>query len=260
LTYDFIAVETAGRVTTITLNRPQVMNAINSAMHHELQDAFDAFAADSSQFICVITGAGGRAFCAGSDLKGRALGESRDYPKNGYAGLVERFDLYKPVIAAVNGVCLGGGFEIALACDIIIASETASFGLPEPRVGAVALGGGIHRLVRQIGMKRAMGYLFSGSRISAQEGYALGLVNEIAAPGELAQAVARWCEQILLAAPMSIRATKEAALRGLDEPTLAAAIANQADWPGFKAWLGAEDTKEGPLAFAEKRAPVWQGR
>jgi enoyl-CoA hydratase/carnithine racemase len=260
LAYEFIAVESVGRVTTITLNRPQVMNAINTAMHHELQDAFDAFAADPEQFICVVTGAGERAFCTGSDLKGRASGEARDYPKNGYAGLTERFDLYKPVIAAVNGVCLGGGFEIALACDIIIASETASFGLPEPRVGAIALGGGIHRLVRQIGMKRAMGYLFSCQRISPQEGLALGLVNEVAAPGELAAAVARWSEQILLAAPMSIRATKEAAMRGLDEPTLAAAIAHQADWPGFKAWVAAEDTREGPLAFAQKRAPIWQGR
>jgi crotonobetainyl-CoA hydratase len=258
--YEFIAVESAGRVTTITLNRPQVMNAINSAMHYELQDAFDTFAADESQFICVITGSGERAFCAGSDLKGRASGESRDYPKNGYAGLIERFDLYKPVIAAVNGVCLGGGFEIALACDIIIASETASFGLPEPRVGAVALGGGIHRLVRQIGLKRAMGYLFSSVRMPAREGYALGLVNEVAAPGELAAAVARWCEQILLAAPLSIRATKEAAMRGLDAPTLAAAISDQSEWPGFQTWLSAEDTKEGPIAFAEKRAPVWQGR
>lgn len=258
--YEFIRVTTQGRVTTITLDRPEVMNAINGAMHHELQAAFDAFAADPEQFVCVVTGAGERAFCAGSDLKAGARGEARDYPRNGYAGLIERFDLHKPVIAAVNGICLGGGFEIALASDIIIASETASFGLPEPRVGAIALGGGVHRLVRQIGLKRAMGYLFTCARISAQEGYALGLVNEVAPQGELAAVVERWCEQILAGAPLAIRATKEAALRGLDEPSLEAAIKGQADYPGFRAWRAAEDTKEGPRAFAEKRAPVWKGR
>ena len=130
---EFITVERAARVTTITLNRPRVMNAINPAMHVELQTAFDDFAADPEQFICVVTGAGERAFCAGSDLK--ALDRHGGYPKNGYAGLIERFDLNKPVIAAVNGLALGGGFEIALACDLIIASENAGFGLPEPWSG-----------------------------------------------------------------------------------------------------------------------------
>lgn len=258
MNYDFIRVERRERVTTIVLHRPEVLNAINPPMHEELQAAFDDFAADPEQFICVVAGAGGKAFCAGSDLKA-GPGDS-GYPKNGYAGLIERFDLNKPVIAAVNGVCLGGGFEIALACDIIIATDTASFGLPEPRVGAIALGGGVHRLVRQIGLKRAMGYLFTCARISAADGYALGLVNEVVQPGELTSAVEDWCAQILAAAPMAIRATKEAALRGLDEPSLAAAMQHQADYPGFKAWLAAEDTTEGPRAFAEKRAPVWHGR
>lgn len=260
MSYRFIEVATEGRVTTITLNRPEVMNAVNLAMHAELQTAFDDFAEDPEQFICVVTGAGERAFCAGTDLKARAAGEGRIYPTNGYAGLIQRFDLYKPVIAAVNGLCLGGGFEIALACDIIIASETASFGLPEPRVGAVALGGGVHRLVRQMGLKRAMGLLFTCARISAREGYDLGLVNEVVAPGELAAVTRRWCEEILKAAPLSIQATKEAAMRGLDEPTLADALARQAHWPGFRTWIAAEDTAEGPRAFAEKRTPVWKGR
>src|ERR1700761_4057397 len=141
---DMISVAMADRVTTITLNRPEVMNAINPQMHLELQAAFDEFAASEEQLVCVMTGAGERAFCAGSDLKAGARERGFSYPKNGYAGLIERFDLYKPVIAAVNGVCLGGGFEVALACDLIIASDRASFGLPEPRVGAIALGGGAH--------------------------------------------------------------------------------------------------------------------
>jgi crotonobetainyl-CoA hydratase len=261
MSYAFIGVEARGRVTTITLNRPRVMNAINKAMHHELQAAFDVFAADSEQFICVVTGAGDRAFCAGSDLKEASLGGlTGGYPRNGYAGLIERFDLYKPVIAAVNGVCLGGGFEIALACDIIIASETASFGLPEPLVGAIALGGGVHRLVRQIGMKRAMSALFTSERISAEKGLGLGLVSEVVAPGDLMGTVDRWCAEILKAAPLSIRATKETALRGLDEPSLEAAMKNQGDYPGFKVWRESEDGLEGRKAFAEKRPPVWRGR
>lgn len=134
-----IIIEKADRVTTITLNRPEVMNAVNAAMHHELQRAFDDFSSDPAQHVCVVTGAGDRAFCAGSDLKAAANdGASMAYPEGGYAGLIERFDCDKPFIAAVNGVALGGGFEIAMACDVVIATETARFGLPEPLVGAVA--------------------------------------------------------------------------------------------------------------------------
>jgi crotonobetainyl-CoA hydratase len=261
VSYQHIRVDRSARVTTITLNRPEAMNAVNPLMHNELQAAFDEFAQDPEQFIGVITGMGERAFCAGSDLKAiAASGEHVGYPESGYAGLIERFDLNKPLIAAVNGVCLGGGFEIALACDIIIASESASFGLPEPLVGAVALGGGIHRLARQIGLKRAMGYVFTSARISPQEGLELGLVNEVVAPSALAAATERWCEAILQGAPMAIRASKEAIMRGLDEPSLAAAMRNQETYPAFAAWRRADDTREGPEAFAEKRPPVWKGR
>ena len=261
MAYEYIDVRKADRVTTIRLNRPEVMNAINPAMHEELQAAFDDFAGDDEQFIGVVTGAGERAFCAGSDLKAIAAGgRHAGYPQDGYAGLIERFDLNKPQIAVVNGICLGGGFEVALACDIIIASDQASFGLPEPRVGAVALGGGVHRLARQIGLKRAMGYVFTCGRISAQEGLSLGLVNEVVPAEELTAATERWCAEILKGAPMAIRASKEAMMRGLDEPSLADAMRNQEDYPAFHAWRRAEDTKEGPKAFAEKRPPVWRGR
>jgi enoyl-CoA hydratase/carnithine racemase len=255
----FITVETADRVTKVTLNRPEVMNAINSAMHQELQAAFDAFAADPSQFICVVTGAGDRAFCAGSDLKAAARDGHRDYPKSGYAGLIQRFDCPKPIIAAVNGVALGGGFEVALACDIIIASETASFGLPEPLVGAVALGGGLHRLARQIGLKQAMGMILTSKRLSAAEGMALGFVNEVVPAADLQAATARWCAEILRASPMSIRASKETVMRGLDESGVEAAMKNQPGYPAYAAWAQSEDAKEGPRAFAEKRAPNWKG-
>jgi crotonobetainyl-CoA hydratase len=254
---DFIAVTSDGPVTTIRLNRPEVMNCINPAMHQELQAAFDAFTADSSQFVAVVTGTGDRAFCAGSDLKARDLGSA--YPASGYAGLIERFDLDKPVIAAVNGLALGGGFEVALACDIIIASDTASFGLPEPLVGAVALGGGMHRLARQIGLKQAMGMILTSARVSAAEGHRLGFVNEVVAPDALAAATQRWCEAILKGSPMSIRASKQTVMRGLDEPSLKVAMANQASYPAYAAWRTSDDAQEGPRAFAEKRSPKWKG-
>jgi crotonobetainyl-CoA hydratase len=255
----FIKIDRRDHVTTITLDRPGVMNAINHAMHQELQEAFDGYAADPDQHVCVVTGAGPRAFCAGSDLKEHAAsGNRRAYPRSGYAGLIERWDLDKPVIAAVNGLALGGGFEVALACDLIIASETASFGLPEPLVGAVALGGGLHRLVRQIGLKPAMGLILSSRRVSADEGLRFGFVNEVATPDQLAEAVGRWCRDILRASPMSIRASKQAAMRGQDEPSLADAMRHQKDYPAWRQWQTSHDAQEGPRAFAEKRPPVWK--
>lgn len=259
--YEFIDVEIREQVTTITLNRPQVLNALNRPMHVELQDAFDAFASAPGQRICVITGAGERAFCAGSDLKAAAAAGSigEGYPRSGYAGLIQRFELDKPVIAAVNGIAFGGGFEIALACDLLIASSNASFALPEPLVGAVALGGGLHRLARQIGLKQAMGMILTGRPVDAQEGARLGFVNEVVTPAELPAAVERWCTQILRCAPLSIRASKETVMRGLDAPSLARAIQDQESYPAYTAWKAAEDTREGPRAFAEKRPPVWRG-
>jgi len=257
----FIKVETRDHVTTITLDRPEVMNAINHAMHHELQDAVDTYAADPEQRVCVITGGGPRAFCAGSDLKEHAAtGSKRSYPKSGYAGLIERWDLDKPLIAAVNGLALGGGFEVALACDLIIASENASFGLPEPLVGAVALGGGLHRLVRQIGLKPAMGLILSSRRITAAEALRLGIANEVVSAEGLTEAVGRWCEDILRASPMSIRASKQAAMLGQNEASLADAMRHQTAYPAWVDWQASEDAREGPRAFAEKRTPVWTVR
>jgi len=171
-----ILVTQDGPITHICLNRPEAMNAITHDMHDRLDKIFDDFAADDSQFIAVVRGAGPKAFCAGSDLKD---GLGYHYPRGGYAGLIERFDLAKPVIAAVNGYALGGGFELALACDLIVAADTASFSLPEPLIGAVVLGGGLHRLPRQIGEKRAMELILTSRRVSAQDGYEMGFVNAV---------------------------------------------------------------------------------
>jgi enoyl-CoA hydratase/carnithine racemase len=257
---NFVRVEKNGPVTTIVLDRPEVLNAVNPAMHVELQEAFDAFASAPDQLVCVVTGSGPKAFCAGSDLKAAARHGATTYPRNGYAGLIERFDLSKPVIAAVNGVALGGGFEIALACDVIVATDTASFGLPEPRVGAVALGGGLHRLVRQIGLKQAMGLILSARRVSAEEGLRLGFVNEVVPADQLAAAIDRWCAEILACAPLAISASKATAMRGLGERDVEAAMRAQHSWPEFQTWRVSEDLQEGPRAFAEKRLPQWKGR
>ncbi len=260
MAYEFIKVDREGPVTLITLNRPEVMNALHSPAHFEMDEALNAFAADPDQWVGIITGAGERAFSAGNDLKHQAGGGRMQSPPSGFAGLTSRFDLNKPLIAAVNGVAMGGGFEIALACDLIIASEAAVFALPEPRVGLAALAGGLHRLPRAIGLKRAMGMILTGRRVSAKEGYELGFVNEVVAPGELLAAARRWAATICELSPMSVRASKAAVLQGLDEPTLQAAITGQNRYPAVAALFKSEDFVEGPMAFAQKRAPQWKGR
>jgi crotonobetainyl-CoA hydratase len=260
MAYEFITVARDGGVTTLTLNRPEVMNALHSPMHFELAEALDAFAADPDQWVAILTGAGDRAFSAGNDLKYQASGGEMRSPPSGFAGLTSRFDLAKPLIAAVNGVAMGGGFEIALACDLIIAADTAVFALPEPRVGLAALAGGLHRLPRAIGLKRAMGMILTARRVSAAEGFELGFVNEVVPAAELMAAARRWAALIADCGPMSIRASKAAVLRGLDEPTLEAAIKGQAKYPEVAALFRSEDFVEGPRAFAEKRAPQWKGR
>ena len=255
----FVRSEAAGGVRTITLNRPEVLNAINADMHWELEEAFNAFAAAPDEQICVITG-NGRAFCAGTDLKAVVAEGRRDYPPHGYAGLIERFDCPKPFIAVVNGLAMGGGFELALACDIIIAAESAVFALPEPLVGAVALGGGLHRLARSVPIKQAMGMILASRRVSAKEGERMGFVTEAVLDAELGAAGARWAADILRASPMSVRTSKELVRLGLAQPDVQSAMRAQPGWAAFQAWQSSDDAREGPRAFAEKRAPNWTGR
>lgn len=259
MSYKFITVERQGPVTVFTLNRPEVMNAVHSPMHFEMDEALNAFAADPDQWVGIITGAGERAFSAGNDLKWQAGGGEMNSPPSGFAGLTLRFDLDKPLIAAVNGVAMGGGFEIALACDLIFASENAVFALPEPRVGLAALAGGLHRLPRAIGVKRAMGMILTARRVTAREGMELGFVHEVTAPEGLMPGALRLAGQIGECSPMSIRASKEAVMRGLDEPSLEAAIRGQGGHSAVKALFRSQDFVEGPRAFAEKRAPQWAG-
>lgn len=258
--YKFIQVTAEGHITRITLSRPEVLNAVNQEMHYELQDAFDRFAADDAQHIGVVSGAGGRAFSAGSDLKSIVeAGRPHEYPRCGYAGLIERFDLDKPLIAAVDGIAAGGGFEIALACDIVIATGRSRFGLPEPLVGAIAFGGGLHRLPRQIGLKQAMGLILTSDLIDAAEGYRLGFINELVEPEKLEESVNKWCSRIMRCAPLAVRASKQTVLRGLTERGVKEALCNQQNYPAFQKWSSSADRDEGPRAFAGKRKPNWRG-
>jgi len=258
---EFITTERDGRILTITINRPEVMNALHNAAHVELSQAFDAFAADAELWVAIVTGAGDRAFCAGNDLKATAatpLDKRLPLPSTGFGGITARFDLDKPVIAAVNGVAMGGGLEIALACDIIVASEKATFALPEPLVGLAAIAGGIHRLPRTVPLKQAMGMMLTGRHVSAAEAREMGLLNEVTAPDAVMAAARAWAERILKCSPLAVRAAKQMAYAGLEIGGVSAALT--ASYPALTALRESQDFIEGPRAFAEKRTPNWLGR
>jgi len=254
---EFCSIESRDHVFVVTLERPERLNALHPPANAELGEVFDRFAADDDAWVAIITGRG-RGFSAGNDLRYQAEGGERVAMPRGFGGLTSRFDLTKPVIAAVNGVAMGGGFEIALACDLIIAAEIATFALPEPKVGLAALAGGLNRLPRQIGAKRALGMILTGRHVPAREGLELGFVNEVVADGELMDAAQRWARQICECAPLSIRASKDVVYRSLSSASLEESM--RAQYDTVKAMLKSEDFVEGPRAFAEKRKPDWKGR
>jgi enoyl-CoA hydratase/carnithine racemase len=259
MAYQFISYEKKNRVAYITIRRPEVRNAIHPPASHELSQAWDDFAADSDCWVAILTGEGDKAFSAGNDLKYSAQHgrEALGFGPGGFGGITARFDLFKPVIAAVNGLALGGGFEMALACDIIVAAEEARFGLPEPRVGLAALAGGLHRLPRHIPLKLAMGMILTGRHLSSREAKEIGLVNEVVPSSELMPAAERWAKEILECSPLSIRASKQCALEGLGHP-LKEAI--EKHYSLVAELFSSEDMMEGIMAFAQKRKPEWMGR
>lgn len=256
--YEHCSVEKDGHLLIVTMNRPDRMNSLHPPANFELEKVFNEFDADPELWVAIITGAGERAFSAGNDLKWQAEGNKMEVPATGFAGLTARYNMTKPVIAAVNGVAMGGGFEIALAADLIIAADSATFALPEPKVGLAALAGGLHRLPRQIPVKQAMGMILTGRRVGAAEGQTLGFVNEVVPAAELLDAAKRWAGEIMACSPMSIRASKESVYQGLDVANLEKAVTGH--YPAVGALFKSEDLIEGPLAFAQKRAPQWKGR
>ncbi len=257
--------EVKDHVAWITLNRPAAMNALNPELRWQLSQHLDVVERDEDIWLAVITGAGEKAFSAGADLKHRALERTAsDADKAHWAQLatetthiIERWYMTKPLIAMVNGYALGGGLEVALACDLIIAADHAEFGLPEPRRGLIAGSAGVHRLPRQIGLKPAMGYMLTGRHMSAARAYELGLVNEVVPLSQLRECVEGYVADMLRCAPLAVRATKEVAMRGLDLPL---AKAYESRYPAEEFRRASADAIEGPKAFAEKRLPNWQGK
>lgn len=248
-------------VLIITLNRPKA-NAIDVATSLELYAAFKTLNDDPALRVGIITGTG-RFFSAGWDLGAANDGEAvdADHGPGGFAGLTEYFDLTKPVIAAVNGLAVGGGFELALAADLIVASTDARFWLPEAQLGMLPDSGGLLRLPKAIPARLAREMILTGRRLEADEALTLGLVNRVAAPEELISSALDLAEIIARAAPLAITAARDI-LRATDGLDVAQGyhLMRSGAIPSYGTMLGSEDALEGPRAFAEGREPKWQGR
>jgi enoyl-CoA hydratase/carnithine racemase len=247
-------------VARVTIDRPDRLNAIDAATEQRLQQIWSQLEADREVRCVVLTGAGERAFCAGADMKDtgqEGLAYWAEPRPGGFGGIALRTSLDVPVIARVAGFALGGGFEMVLGCDIVIAAEEAQFGFPEPRVGRLALDGGMILLPRLIPKKLAMGLLLTGRRIGAAEAADLGLVNEVVPRTQLDEAVDRWVAEILECAPLSIRAIKQVVQQTAH---LRPDEAHGQRLPAMIEALLSEDGREGVRAFQEKRKPVWRGR
>ncbi len=254
-----------GNVLIITINRPEARNAVNAAVSIALGDALDEAQRDPDIWAVVVTGKGDKSFCAGADLKALSKGENighPDRPKWGFAGYVRHF-IDKPTIAAVNGTALGGGTELALASDLVVAGESAKFGLPEVKRGLIAAAGGVFRLVDQLPRKVALEMTFTGEPITSAEALKWGLINEVVPDGKegaVLDAALALAQRITVNAPLAVQASKRVAV-GADQGVITA------DEPGWSRTMrevvplmATEDAKEGPLAFVQKRQPVWKAR
>ncbi len=260
-----IRYERQDRVVTITIDRPDAMNAIDGETHNALIDAWIRFRDDPEAWVAILTGAGKKAFSAGADLKklipqavaAAAAGRGRGHNDYGLGGITRGLEIWKPMIAAVNGHALAGGLEQALACDLRVAAEHATFGLTEVRWAIMPGAGGTQRLPRAVPLAKAMEMILMAETISAPEAYRIGLVNAVVPLAELMPTARRWARTLCERGPLAVRAAKEAVLRGLSLPL--------ADGLRLEAFIaatlrGTEDAVEGPKAFAEKRKPVFKAR
>lgn len=255
-----LRVEITDGIARVTIDRPERMNAIDQPTEKALIETWERIERDRSVRVVVLTGAGERAFCTGADMKSGSGASGLEYwaahRPGGFGGIALRDTLDVPVVARVNGHALGGGFEMVLGCDLVIAAENATFGLPEPRVGRLALDGGIAMLPRRVSHVQAMGILLTGRRFGAAEGRDLGLVNEVVPADQLDAAVNRWVADMLACAPLSLRAIKQMVRAG---SRLTAQEAQALRTPALVEALRSTDQDEGVRAFQEKRPPRWKG-
>jgi crotonobetainyl-CoA hydratase len=255
-------VEHRGNVMVITINRPEARNAVNGAVSTAVGNALEEAHHDPDVRAVVITGAGDKSFCAGADLKAIARRENLYHPEHGewgFAGYVHHF-IDKPTIAAVNGTAFGGGTELALASDLVVAHALAQFGLPEVKRGLVAAAGGVFRIMDQLPRKVAMELLLTGEPITASDALEWGLINQVVTEGSVLDAALALAARVTVNAPLSVQASKRIAY-GVDDGVITG------DEPGWertvremRVLIRSEDAREGPLAFAEKREPVWKAR
>lgn len=256
MSYEFITTEKKGHILVVTMNRPEVYNAVHVDMHNEMAACWDAFAADRDLWVAVLTGAGDKAFSAGNDLKATAMGgNKKPMTASGFAGLSSRYDLEKPIVAAINGFAMGGGFETALSCDILIASENAKFALPEVKVGFFAAASGVQRLSRYIGRLAAQEMMYTGRTIMADEALQMGCVNAVVPHDQLMDAAMAKAEELCAVSPSAVKATKRVLNEMMKGDGMQASIAHSREVIAELAKT--EDFKEGVQAFVDKRKPNW---
>lgn len=260
MTYEYLLVEQDDHVLTVTLNRPAVMNALHPPLHAELDAVWTRFMADDALWVAILTGAGDRAFSAGSDLKYRTTeADENELRRPTQVATSALAHCWKPVIAAVNGYAVGGGLELALQCDIIVAADHARFGLPEARRGLLADAGGTVKLPRRIPYHLAMGLLLTGKFVGAQEAARYGLVNEVVPQAALMDAARRWAGEVVACSPLAVQAAKQVVVTSLDTP-MEQAMNLIESLATVRRLRESEDYIEGPRAFAAKRKPQWKGR